>query len=101
MSLRLDLYDLAERYSLDRAGLARLESIAGFAGEPPEAARLLPRVIGVLGAALAGFAIILWIAANWEDLGRLGRFALLQSVVLAMGLGALLRRELRVPLALL
>ena len=101
MNLRLDLYDLAARHRLDAAGIRRLQELAGFAAEPPGVAHWLPRVIAVLAAALAGFGLILWIAANWDTLGRVGRFALLQGAVLAAGLGALLRPAARVPLALL
>ena len=31
--------------------------------------------------ALGGLGIILWLAANWGDMGRPARFALLQGVV--------------------
>jgi uncharacterized membrane protein len=101
MNLRLSLYDLAVRHQLDAAAFRRLQAIAGLGEEPETIARWLPRVVAVLGAALAGLGIILWIAANWDTLGRFGRFALLQGVVLAMGLGALLRPSAKVPLTLL
>src|SRR5689334_12916444 len=101
MSLRLDLYTLAARHALDAGALRRLETIAGFRDEPDAAASRIPRVVAVLGAALAGFALILWLAANWDDLGRFGRFALLEGAVLATGLGALFSKGARVPLALL
>ena len=101
MSLRLDLYDLASHQALDARRFQRLREIARLDDEPDFVAHWLPRIIAVLGAALAGFGIILWIAANWEDLGRFGRFALLQSFVVAMALGAMLKPSARAPLALL
>lgn len=101
MNLRLDLYDLAARHRLDESAIRRLQELAGFAAEPPGVARWLPRAVAVLAAALVGLGLILWIAANWDTLGRVGRFALLQGAVLAAGLGALLRPATRVPLALL
>lgn len=101
MNLRLSLYELASRHGLDAVATRRLLAIARFDDEPPAAARWLPRVVGILGAALAGFGIMLWIAANWDTLGRFGRFGVLEGVVLAMGAGALLRPSARVPLALL
>ncbi len=61
----------------------------------------LPRVIGVLAAALAGLGVILWVAANWDVLGRTGRFALLMGTVALAGTGAAWRPRARIPLALL
>ncbi|MBK7007009.1 MAG: DUF2157 domain-containing protein [Burkholderiales bacterium] len=43
----------------------------------------------------------MWIAANWETLGRFGRFGLLQALVLAAGVGAAMRPAARAPLGLL
>jgi uncharacterized membrane protein len=100
MSLRLQLYELAARHAPDGAAIGRLEELAGFGAEPPAAARRIPRIVAVLGAALAGFALILWIAANWDDRGRFGRFALLEGAVLATGIAALASPRARVPLAL-
>jgi uncharacterized membrane protein len=101
MSLRLDLYELASHQALDAARFRRLREIARLDDEPDVVAHWLPRVFAVLGAALAGFGIIVWIAANWQELGRFGRFALLQGFVVAMGVGALLKPSARAPLALL
>jgi uncharacterized membrane protein len=73
---------------------------AQAAREPPGlAARLWPGV-AVLGAALVGLGIILWLAANWQDLGRMGRFALLQGIVLVASIGAAMNARARAPLAL-
>ena len=101
MSLRLDLYDLATHQTLDAARFRRLREIARLDEEPDVVAHWLPRIIAVLGAALAGFGIILWIAANWQELGRAGRFALLQGFIVVMGLGAWSKPSARAPLALL
>ena len=100
MDLRLALHELAAEHRLDRRGADRLEQLAGLAAEPPTLQRSLTLGTAVLAAALGGFGLILWIAANWDTLGRFGRFALLQGSVLAMGLGALWRPAHRVPLAL-
>uniref|UniRef100_UPI001180D9A7 DUF2157 domain-containing protein n=1 Tax=Pelomonas sp. KK5 TaxID=1855730 RepID=UPI001180D9A7 len=48
----------------------------------------LPRGLAVLGAALLGLGLVMWVAANWDDFGRAGRFALLQGAVLVTGLAA-------------
>ncbi len=69
--------------------------------EPAALARWLPRGLAVLAAALLGFGLVMWIAANWETLGRAARFALLMGLVGVMGAGAALRPAARAPLALL
>jgi len=69
--------------------------------EPPALSQRLPLGIAVLAAALGGLGLIFWIAANWDTLGRAGRFALLQGCVAAMCAGALWRPALRAPLGLL
>ena len=61
----------------------------------------LPRGVAVLAAALGGLGVVMWIAANWASMGRVGHFALLQGLVLAMGVGAALRPAARGPLGLL
>jgi uncharacterized membrane protein len=68
--------------------------------EPDALVRRLPLAVAVLGAALGGLGLILWVAANWEQFGRFGRFALLQATVTAMGVGAAFLPRARVPLGL-
>lgn len=47
------------------------------------APRALLRGLTIAAAGLAGFGLILWIAAHWDTLGRAGQFALLQAGVVA------------------
>jgi uncharacterized membrane protein len=101
MTRRLALFQLAQAHGLDAAARERLLTMGGLAGEPPDAAQHLWRVLALLAAALVGLGLVMWVAANWDDLGRAGRFWLLQGVVVAMGLGACLRPTLRAPLGLL
>jgi uncharacterized membrane protein len=101
VSLRLALYELAGRHHLDRRKLVRLEELAGLHGESPTLMRRLPAGIAVLAAALCGLGLIFWIAANWQTLGRFGRFALLEGCLVAACLGALWRPVARVPFGLL
>ena len=101
MDVHLALYRLAERYQLDADGAAALHRVAGIEREPGLLAPRLRFGIGVLAAALGGFGLIFWIAANWDTFGRFGRFALLQVFFLAMCAGALWRPAARQPLALL
>ncbi len=101
MTPRLALYELAHRYRLDATATQALWQAAGFHKEPAAVPAWFWKSVAVLAAALGGLGLILWLAANWETLGRMGRFALLQGSVLAMGLGAAARPRLRVPLGLL
>jgi hypothetical protein len=97
----LALHDLAAQYRLDAAATRRLHELAALDAEPPALARLLPRGMAVLAAALGGLGLVFWIAANWDTLGRFGHFALLQGAVLAACAGALWRPAARQALLLL
>lgn len=101
MDLRLALHELAARHQLDAAAARRLGQIAGLDRPPGTLARWLPRGVAALAAVLLGSGLIFWVAANWDLLGRVGQFALLQGAVL-LALGATLWRGLhRLPAALL
>lgn len=54
----------------------------------------LPQLMAVLGALLLGFGVIAFVAANWEDMPRLIRFALI-LVGLAIAYGAAYALERR------
>lgn len=101
MDLRLALSQLSAEHDLDAARARRLEQLAGLEDEPRGLAHWLPRGVAVLAAALGGLGLIFWIAANWDTLGRFGRFALLQGTVLVMCAGAIWRPAARAPLGLL
>jgi len=101
MDLRLALYELAAQHQLDVTATKKLQALAGLSNEPARLAYWLPRGVAVLAAALAGLGIIFWIAANWDTLGRFGRFALLQFIFLVLCVGALLKPAVRTPLGLL
>ncbi len=101
MDLRPTLYEWAGRHGLDGAALRRLEALAGLGAEPAGLARLLPRALAVLAAALAGLGLVFWIASQWDDLGRMGRFAVLQGALLLAAAGAWPQRAARPALALL
>lgn len=100
MDLRLAVYQLASAHALDAQQTRQLQEVAGFQREPARLAYWLPRGVAVLGAALLGMGLIFWVAANWEALGRMGRFALLQGVLAAACLGAFAVPKARVPLLL-
>jgi uncharacterized membrane protein len=101
MDVRQSLFELAARHRLDRAQALHLQQLAGLREPPPQLAHWLPRGSAVLAAALGGLGVVMWIAANWETLGRAGRFGLLQALVLATALGAAFRPAARAPLGVL
>jgi uncharacterized membrane protein len=101
MNLRLAVFDVAAARQLAPAARRRFLQLAGFGVEPAGLTVRLAQGVAVLAAALGGLGLVMWIAANWESLGRLGRFALLQGVVVAMGLGAWWRPAARPALGLL
>lgn len=100
MDLRLALYELAAEHRLDAQASRRLEDLAALDAEPPALTRWMPLGLAMLAAALLGLGLVLWIAANWDSLGRFGRFAVLQGVVGAAALAALWRPALQAPLSL-
>jgi uncharacterized membrane protein len=100
MNPRLALYELAGRYRLDATATSALLADAGLRSEPPSLARRFRPAVLVLAAALGGLGVILWLAANWDTLGRGGRFALLQGTVAVMCAGAAWRPALRASLGL-
>jgi uncharacterized membrane protein len=101
MDLRLALYELAARQRLDAAALQRLEQIAGLDRPPDALGRWLPRAVAALAAGLVGSGLIFWVAANWDLLGRVGQFTLLQGAVLLALVATLWPGLYRLPAALL
>lgn len=101
MDLRLAVYQLASSNQLDAAQTRQLQDLAGFQREPKSLAWWLPRGVAVLAAALLGLGLVFWVAANWEELGRTGRFALIQAVFVLSCLGAVVFAAARAPLLLI
>jgi uncharacterized membrane protein len=101
MDLRLALHELAREHRLDTRATRELHRLAGLDDPPSGLERRLSLGVAVLAAALAGLGAVFWIAANWSELGRYGRFALLQALVLAACIGAVARPAARAPLSLL
>lgn len=54
----------------------------------------------IAAGALAGFGILMWIAANWDGFGKWGRFSLVAAALTVSALGAVLSNKARVPLSL-
>ena len=101
MNLRWALQALADTHGLDDSQRRRLLALGGVGQPPAPFARWLPRGLAVVAAALVGLGVVMWIAANWDTLGRMGRFGLLMALVGVTGLGAALRPGARPALGLL
>lgn len=101
MNVRQSLLELAGRHQLSRPHTQQLLRAAGLVDEPALVSLWLARGVAVLAAALGGLGVVMWIAANWDAMGRLGHFALLQGLVLVTGVGAALIPKARAPLGLL
>lgn len=101
MNVRLSLYELARRYDVGAGAMRPLFSAAELDEEPEALKRWLWPAIAVTGAALVGLGLILWLAANWDTLGRMGRFGLLQLTIVVACIGAARHERLRAPLGLL
>ncbi len=52
-------------------------------------------------AALVGFGVSLWVAANWDHLDKFGRFGLVGAVLALAGLAAIVASRLRGPASLI
>ncbi len=70
MNARLALYGWIARHGVDPERSRALWRLAGFGAEPPALAQRLRSAVAVAAAALGGLGLILWLAANWGDLGR-------------------------------
>ncbi len=101
MDLRLSLYQLAAQYALSPDHSRRLLPLAGFDAVPEAVAKKTATGVAIVAAALGGLGIVMWIAANWNSLGRIGQFSLLQGLVLMLCAGALLRPAARNALSLI
>lgn len=88
MNIRMALLERAAAAGLPAGQLGTLLEATALDAPPAGLAARTARGLAVAAGALAGFALVLWIAANWATFGRTGRFALLQAAVLVPGLAA-------------
>lgn len=78
---------LAAAAALDEPARRRAEALAGLDPEPAALRDGLGRFLLAVGVLLILAGVAAFFAANWSELGRLGRFGLVQAgVVLAAGL---------------
>lgn len=104
-SLRQAALALSVQHDLGGADLHRLRQSLGLglvaSASPLTSSVALPRAVMVLAAALCGLGLLMWLAANWNDMPRGARFALLQAMVVVMATGAWRLPRWRAPLGLL
>lgn len=88
MDLRLACYELSARHKLPPVTARQLHDLSGADSEPEQLERSFTAGLTMTAAFLGGAGVIFWIAANWDAIGRFGRFALLQGLFLALTIGA-------------
>ena len=66
---------------------------------PHQAARL-PFVALLMAGAMVGLALILWLAANWAEFGKIDRFAVVGAAILAAATAGIVSPLIRAPAAL-
>ena len=101
MNRRLAVYELTATFALEKDKAQALAAVAGLDEEPNEVSSVLARSTAVIGAALVGLGIILWLAANWPDFSRATKFGLLQGMLVISLVGAWLMSSVRTALLLL
>ncbi len=95
------IHQLVREHQLGSQTSAQLWALA-FSS--PDAATLTSRIfklLSVVAALLTGLGLIFWVAANWQDWGRMVKFGLLLGLLGVSALGATLLPKLRSALLLL
>lgn len=95
MNRRLSVYEMLATFQLEPAQRPALEELAGLRAEPAALDNRVARVVAVAATALLGLGVIMWLAANWPDLARSSKFALLEALLLVSMLFAILRPSAR------
>jgi Predicted membrane protein (DUF2157) len=83
------LHRLVAQYSLSNDKAARLWQISRVHDKPVNVGPNTERGLGMVAALLLGAGLIFWVAANWQDQSRQFKFYLIQGVLLASVVGAL------------
>lgn len=55
----------------------------------------------MLASGLFGLAVVLWVAANWQDFGKVGRFALVCAIIVITAAGSIVSVRMRAPATLI
>jgi uncharacterized membrane protein len=80
------ILEWAESGRLEPGRIAQALRIAGAIPDAAEWRRFVDRLLLGLAVTLAGAGVVFFVAANWQALGRFGKFALVEiAIVLALG----------------
>jgi len=80
------IFEWAEGGGLAPGHVAHALRIAGAIPGPAEWRRFVDRLLLGLAVVLAGAGVVFFVAANWQALGRFGKFALIEgAIILALG----------------
>lgn len=101
MSLHEQLYRWTAEQGLDRPRAQRLWFLSGLGQPPGDVLQRLRLGAAGLAAGLLGLGVMMWVAANWAELPRSARFALLQLLLATSLLAAWARPAWRGALGLL
>ena len=88
---RGELDHLAKFYSLDEARIETLFELSGARPTRAEGLAFLGSCLRIGGILSLAASIVFFVAANWSDIAVFGRFALIELVLLACGVVAILK----------
>jgi len=73
---------------------ANADAILASAAEPGAATRRMPSILAILGAVLIGFAVMSFVAANWQEISKLTKIVLIFAAMwTAYGAAILLEKR--------
>jgi uncharacterized membrane protein len=88
---RAELDEIAGHYSLDSAGVETLLEISGARPTPDASQQFLARMMRIGGVLSLAAGVVFFVAANWSRIAVFGRFALLELLLVACAVVALLK----------
>jgi uncharacterized membrane protein len=83
------LHRLVNEFSLPADKINRLWQLSKLHEPSPQLGKFTERGLGAVAALLVGAGLIFWIAANWQEQSRQFKFFLIQAVLVASVVGAL------------
>lgn len=88
---RVELDQIAGHYSLDSAAVGTLLDLSAARPGPGASAQFLSWMLRIGGVLSLAAAVVFFVAANWSEIAVFGRFALLESILVACAAVAFLR----------
>jgi uncharacterized membrane protein len=88
---RSELDHLAKFYSLDEGRVESLLSLSAARPSRAETRRFAAFCLGIAGLLSLAAGVVFFVAANWSDIAALGRFALLEILLVACGVVAFVK----------